>query len=78
VKLLFWKRLSKHLVEKMGFKVNKYNYCVVNKMINGKQCTILWHVDNLKISHVSDDVLTDVINTITRLLFVDTPSRLAH
>ncbi|KAI2512927.1 Reverse transcriptase (RNA-dependent DNA polymerase) [Fragilaria crotonensis] len=30
-------------------------------MINGKQCTILWHVDDLKISHVDPKVVDDVI-----------------
>lgn len=47
--ILFWKDLTSLLVEKCGFQVNPYDDCVVNKMINGKQCTILWHVDNLKI-----------------------------
>jgi hypothetical protein len=35
--------------------------CVANKMINGHQCTICWHVDDLKISHVSQEVLEDII-----------------
>ena len=30
-------------------------------MINGKQCTIVWHVDDLKISHVETSVVDDVI-----------------
>jgi hypothetical protein len=30
-------------------------------MVNGKQCTILWHVDDLKISHIEYDVVTGVI-----------------
>ena len=38
--LLFWKNLSKYLIEHMGFTLNRYNQCVVNKIINGKQCTI--------------------------------------
>jgi hypothetical protein len=33
----------------------------MNKEINGKQCTVLWHVDDLKISHESADVVTQVI-----------------
>ena len=49
--LLFWKLLSKKLVE-WGFEINPYDCCVANKTVNGKQCTILWHVDDLKISHV--------------------------
>jgi hypothetical protein len=57
---LFWKKLSSVLVSK-GFKINPYDTCVANKMINGKQCTILWHVDDLKISHVDAEVVTNVI-----------------
>ena len=33
-------------------------------MINGKQYTIGWHVDDLKISHVNSEVVDDVINTL--------------
>jgi hypothetical protein len=59
--LLFWKKLSSQL-KKWGFVINPYDSCVANKIINGKQCTILWHVDDLKISHVDANVVTDVIN----------------
>jgi hypothetical protein len=38
--LLFWKKLSAQLKE-WGFKVNPYDWCVANRIINGKQCTIL-------------------------------------
>jgi len=34
---------------------------MVNKDIDGSQCTILWHVDDLKISHVNPKVVTNVI-----------------
>ena len=46
--LLFWKNLSTFLINDQGFKVNPYDWWVVNKDINGKQCTIGWHVDDLK------------------------------
>jgi hypothetical protein len=48
--LLFWKNLSAEL-EKMGFIKNPYDSCAANKMINGEQCTVLWHVDDLNLSH---------------------------
>ena len=38
------------------------NSCVVNKIINGKQCTIIWHVDDLKLSHIKQSVLEDIAN----------------
>ena len=38
--LLFWKDLSVHLIEQ-GFTLNPYNEYMANKIIDGKQCTIL-------------------------------------
>ena len=35
----------------MGFELNPYDRCVANKMVNGKQCTIVWNVDDLKVLH---------------------------
>ena len=35
--LLFWKRLSLHLINELVFKPNPYDFCVVNKYIHGKQ-----------------------------------------
>ena len=48
----------------MGFKVNKYDRCVANKIIDGKQCTICWYVDDTKISHVDEQVVSKVIREI--------------
>lgn len=61
--LLFWQKLSNKLVS-WGFQINPYDWCVVNKTIAGKQCTILWHVDDLKISHVEANVMTKIIEDI--------------
>ena len=33
-------------------------------MTKGNQCTISWHVDNIKMSHVDADVVTEIINKI--------------
>jgi hypothetical protein len=61
--LLFWKLLSSKLIL-WGFPINPYDWCVANKIVDRKQCTVLWHVDNVKISHVSEDVNTDIIKRI--------------
>jgi hypothetical protein len=53
--LAFWKDLTEHLIED-GFTVNLYDRCVMNKMVDGKQCTVLWHVDYLKISYADGAV----------------------
>ncbi len=50
--LLFYRNLVSELQE-MGFEINSYDPCVANKMVNGTQMTIRWHVDDLMISHLS-------------------------
>jgi len=59
--LLFWENLSKFLVEELGFELNPYDKCVANKIIDGSQCTVLWHVDDLKLSHLKEKVLDMII-----------------
>jgi hypothetical protein len=58
--LLFWKKLSAKLQE-WDFAINPCDWCVANKIINGKQCTILWHVDDIKISHTDSSVVSSII-----------------
>jgi Reverse transcriptase (RNA-dependent DNA polymerase)/Zinc knuckle len=62
--MLFWKKLT-GILESWGFVTNKYDSCVANKVINGKQCTIAWHVDDLKISHVDSAVVSSVIDQLS-------------
>jgi hypothetical protein len=59
--LLFWQNLSGKL-KKWGFKINPYDLCVANKTIDGKQCTVVWHVDDLKISHLDPKAVTTILN----------------
>ena len=59
--LILWRKLTSKLVE-WGFTINPYDWCVANKQINGQQCTLVWHVDDMKISHADPKVLTDIIN----------------
>jgi len=35
----------------VGSTLNPYDRCIANKTIHGKHCTIIWHVNYLKISH---------------------------
>ena len=46
--MLFYHKLTKAL-HSYGFELNPYNPCVVNKMTNGEQLMICWHVDDLNI-----------------------------
>ena len=53
--LLYYKKFRKD-IESIGFKVNPYDPCVANRIVNGKQHTVTWHVDDLKSSHVDPKV----------------------
>jgi hypothetical protein len=46
----FYLKLRGELEEK-GYEINPYDPCVANKVINGSQHTVIWHVDDLKCSH---------------------------
>ena len=50
----------------MGYQINEYDWCVMNKIIDNKQCIILWHVDDLKISHVDPTVFPAFLLTLMR------------
>jgi hypothetical protein len=58
--LLFYKRLVKDLLG-IGFKLNPYDPCVANKMVGGKQMTLCWHVDDMKVSHFLTKRVDDMI-----------------
>jgi hypothetical protein len=61
--LLFYKKLVGEL-QSMGFEINPYNPCVANKMVNGSQMTIRWHVDDLMISHLKQEEIMQVVQQI--------------
>jgi hypothetical protein len=62
---LFWLYLSSYLAEH-GFEMNPYDVCCMNKIIDGKQCTIVWHVDDLKFSHVKASIVTEIIELVRK------------
>ena len=55
--LLFYKCLISNL-EDRGFVVNPYDPCVANTMVDGVQMNMCWHVDDLKIYHMDEDMVT--------------------
>jgi len=61
---LFWYKLYVKTLKGMGFILNPDDKCVVNKMINGRQCTVAWYVDDNKLSHVQPEVVTQVLEVI--------------
>ena len=39
---LLWYETFVAFLKVNGFKLNKYDPCIANKVVNGKQCTIFW------------------------------------
>ena len=48
--LPYYCKFTKNLRD-VQFKINPYDPCVANKMIDGQQMTICYHVDRFKFSH---------------------------
>ena len=64
--VFLWYELYSDTLKELGFVINPYDRCIVNKMISGKQCTIVFYIDDNKISHVNKKVVTDVISKISK------------
>ena len=58
--LLFYKKLVKVLKE-IVFRLNPYDSCVAKITVNEKQHTIVWHVDDIKSSHVDTKLNVEFI-----------------
>jgi hypothetical protein len=58
--LLYYKKFTNSL-SKNGYEMNPYDPCVWNKIIDGTQSTICFHVDDCKISHASKKVINQTI-----------------
>ena len=67
--VLFYNKL-KGVLTKIVFEMNDYDECTFNKMINGKQCTIQFHMDDLKLSHLQQQELDNIIDHLNDFLVV--------
>ena len=65
--ILFYRKLKKQL-EEYGFEVNSYDPCVANMTTkSGKQMTVIWHVDDLKIPCEDDFEITKLWSYLNKL-----------
>ena len=55
--LLFYLKFVKNL-KSIGFELNPYDPCLANKIVDGAQLTVVWHIDDLKVSRVDAGVVT--------------------
>jgi len=60
VSLLYYHKFTKSLTL-IHFEMNPYDPCIANKMVDGKQMTICYHMDDCKLSHVSTTAKGEMI-----------------
>jgi hypothetical protein len=48
-------------IESQGFALNPYDPCIANKFINGKQFTVVWHIDQIIMSHADEKEVSRLI-----------------
>jgi hypothetical protein len=58
--LLYYRKFVKSLTD-VGFIINPYDLCVANNIIEGKQMTICFDVDDCKLSHRKNKVMDTMI-----------------
>jgi len=61
---LLWYMLYTEVLQKEGFELNEYDKCVANKIINGKQCTLAFYVDDNMLSHVETAEVDGILKII--------------
>jgi hypothetical protein len=61
---MLWYNLFVGTLLKLGFRLNPYDPCVANAIIKGKQCSVVWYVDDNKVSHVRASVVSKIIKAI--------------
>ena len=65
---LLWYNYYRAMLEDLGFEINPYDRCIANQVMDGKQCTLTWYVDDNKISHTDDAVLWKIIHKLEEKL----------
>ena len=63
--LIFWRNLTSSLQE-WEFKINPYDWCITNKTVDRKQMTVVWHVDDLKISNENGYTVESLIRKLSK------------
>ena len=56
-------KLSKFLYD-LGFEPNSFEPCWFNKTVNGSQLSVIFHVDDLMISHAESNVVDEFIQQV--------------
>ena len=66
VTLLSYQKLRKELTD-YDFLINNHDPCVANKLAEGSQMAVTYHVDNLKISQNNPNQVTNLLTHIEKI-----------
>ena len=61
--LIYYEKFVKKM-KRTGFQLNPYDTCVANILVNDKQKTICFHVNDCKLSHQDSEINNEFIYTI--------------
>ena len=61
-----WYNLFSTTLEGLGFEIKTYDKCVSSNVVEGTQFTIVWYVDDNKLSHKNPEVISDIINEVKK------------
>ncbi len=61
---IIWYNTFTGVLKELGFVINRYEKCVANMCVKGSQATIVWHVDDAKISHKDPEVVSWILGKI--------------
>ena len=53
-------------LQEWGFEINPYDWCFANKTVYGKQIIVVWHMNDLKISHENGDTVDAPISELSK------------
>ena len=63
--MVYHRIFCKYVLDGLCFELNQYNaWCVVGKMRYGKVCTILWWVDDIKLSYKDANVIAGMLDKV--------------
>ncbi len=63
--LLFYQKWVADLTS-LGLTINPYDPCVANKIVDGHQLTVCWHVDDLLIGHEKPETVARFLTWIAK------------
>ena len=61
---MLWYNLYVNTLKYLGFSINRYDICVAKKMLDEKQCTILWYVHENKLSRIYPNLVHDILEEV--------------